>query len=63
MMHCPDTLTTDHPATDRRQLLERLHRARDEIASLEQALARLAETTPPPGTQHPPETPLPIAAG
>jgi hypothetical protein len=63
MMHCPDTPPTDRRATERRHLLERLHRARDEIASLEQALAKLPETAAQTGTQDPSETPLPIAAG
>lgn len=63
MMNYFDTPTTDRRAIERRQLLERLNRARDEIASLEQALARLPETVPHGTVQHANDTPLPIAAG
>lgn len=64
MTHYPDTINADHlHAAERRRILERLNRARDEIASLEQALARLPETAPPRPAHRPPDTPLPIAAG
>lgn len=58
-----DTSTPDRRADERRQLLERLNRARGEITSLEQALARLSETAPHGVAQPAADTPLPIAAG
>lgn len=62
-MNHSDTPAADRRDAERRQLLERLNRARDEITSLEQALARLPETAPHGAAQHTTDTPLPIAAG